>query len=265
MPKTLILTRPQAQALEWAERMRTLGVNAEILPLISIQPASDEVQVQQAWQCLPQAALAMFASPNAVQHFFQARPKAWETGWPDGTLAACVGPGSAKALQDAGVPAAQIRQPAADAASLDSEHLWAQLQGERWDGRLIVMLRGDGGRDWLAEQFRARGAEVRPFNVYRRACPVWDAAELALFQRALLDSTGFVWLFSSAEAIGYLRQLAPPGTHWSSSAAIATHARIAQAARSLGFIHVVLTRPDAPAVAQALQALSERPLQSFAP
>ncbi|MBV8470189.1 MAG: uroporphyrinogen-III synthase [Burkholderiaceae bacterium] len=265
MPKTLILTRPQTQAIEWATCMQALGVGTETLPLIAIEGAPDLEPVRQAWHVLPRAALAMFASPNAVQHFFQARPERVDAVWPAQTLAACAGPGSAKALQHAGVPAAQIRQPAPDAASLDSEHLWLQLQDGHWSGRLVLMLRGDGGRDWLAEQFRTRGAEVRAYAVYRRACPNWTSSETALLHRALAQPADHVWLFSSSEALGYLKQLAPQGADWSTSTAIATHARIAEAATALGFTHVVLARPDAPAVAQAVQALSERPLQSFAP
>ena len=63
---------------------------------------------------------------------------------PPGTLAACVGPGSAQSLAEHGVPDALIVQPAAGAASLDSEHLWEQLAPRRdWQGARVLLLRGD--------------------------------------------------------------------------------------------------------------------------
>lgn len=252
--RTLLVTRPRAQAADWLRRLADLGVPAAALPLIEIAPAEDGgMAAAAAWAALPRARLAMFVSPNAVAAFFAARPAG--LGWPAGTLAATVGPGSAAALRAAGVPAAQIVQPPAEAASLDSEHLWPQLAGEDWSGRLALILRGAGGRDWLAQRLVERGAEVRQIGVYRRRCPRPDAAEAALLAAALASPAAHVWLFSSAEAIGHLQTLAGPGADWSRALAIATHERIAERARELGLAHVVLARPDAAAVAAAFGAL----------
>lgn len=259
----LLLTRPRQQAAAWAESLRALGVEVVLLPLIEIAPADDVGEAELAWTELPQAALAMFVSPNAVMHFFSRRPLG--AAWPAQTLAATVGPGSAQALREAGVPAALIVQPAADAASLDSEHLWPQLEGHDWQGRLALVLRGEGGRDWLAQRLRERGAEVRYRSVYRRRCPSLDAQQRARLAAAVDQPLQHVWLFSSAEALGCLDKELAPRQDWSRSACIATHERIAARARSLGFAHVVLARPDAAAVAGALQALQGGPLQSRRP
>jgi len=257
---TLVLTRPRQQAGGWLTRLAALGVNAVSLPLIEIVAGPPQAAAE-AWQQLPGAALAMFVSPNAVEHFFKGR-----TGdWPADTLAACVGPGSAHALQGAGVPPQSIVQPPADADALDSEHLWPLLATRDWQGKLALILRGDGGRDWLAERLREQGARTLDFSVYRRRCPVLDAAE----QRLLADIAAqadahFVWLFSSAEAIGHLASFLPSLTDadWSRQRAIATHARIAERARQLGFGDVVLARPDAAAVAAAAAAMQGGHLQS---
>jgi uroporphyrinogen-III synthase len=164
-------------------------------------------------------------------------------------------------LCEAGVPAAQIVQPAADAPSLDSEHLWPQLQGRDWQGRLALILRGEGGRDWLGQKLREAGAEVRYRSVYRRRCARFDAAERALLAAALAEPAAHVWLFSSGEAVDCLRDALAPGADWSASRCIATHERIAERARALGFGHVVLARPQPAAVDAALQGLTDRPLQ----
>jgi uroporphyrinogen-III synthase len=245
---TLVLTRPRPQAGEWLARLAALGVKALSLPLIEIVPGAPQAAAD-AWQQLPQAALAMFVSPNAVEHFFKAR-----TGdWPAQTLAACVGPGSARALAEAGVPTGLIVQPPADADSLDSEHLWPLLEGRYWQGRLALILRGDGGRDWLAERLRERGARTLDVSVYQRRCPVLGAAEQAVLTAILAAPARHRWLFSSAEAIGHLQTLTPAGTDWAVGHAIATHPRIAARARQLGFVDVVLARPDAAAVAGVMQ------------
>lgn len=260
-PLTLLLTRPREQAGAWQARLAALGVTVRTLPLIEIAAAADRGLAEQAWRELPLARLAMFVSPNAVAHFFAARPAG--QAWPEGVLAATVGPGSAQALREAGVPEANIVQPPADAASLDSEHLWPLLADQDWQGRLALILRGDGGRDWLAQRLRERGTQVREYSVYRRCCPRLDTSERATLEASLAAPEQHVWLFSSAESLDHLQTLAGAGIDWSRASAITTHQRIAGRARRLGLVHVVLARPDAAAVAQALLALQERPLQSF--
>lgn len=248
MTVTLLVTRPRPQCAGWLARLAALGVDAKALPLIEILPARDAAPVRAAWAALPDAALAVFVSPNAVEQFFAHRGGA---PWPANTLAACVGPGSAQALAEQGVPAGNIVQPAADAASLDSEHLWAQLQPRRdWAGARVLLLRGDGGREWLAERLAEAGAHVEAVTVYHRAAPRFDAAEQALLDEARARPEGFVWLFSSAEAVGHLQ-----GMRLAGQRAIATHPRIAEAARAAGFAPVVLARPDPEAVTQALKGL----------
>ncbi len=248
MTATLIVTRPRAQCGGWLARLAALGVDAVALPLIEILPARDTAPVQAAWAALPAVDLAVFVSPNAVAQFFAASAGA---AWPARALAACVGPGSAQALAEQGVPAENIVQPAADAESLDSEHLWAQLAPRRdWAVARVLMLRGDGGREWLAERLTEAGARVEAVTVYHRSGPRFSAAELALLDRLQARPCEHVWLFSSAEAIGHLQGRAPAG-----QPAIATHPRIADAARAAGFSPVVLTRPDPEAVVRALKAL----------
>lgn len=244
---TLIVTRPRPQCAAWLARLADLGVDAVALPLIEILPARDPAPVAAAWRGLAEVDLAVFVSPNAVEQFFQHADRPWPTH----TLAACVGPGSAQALVERGVPASQVVQPAADAASLDSEHLWQQLSPRRdWAGAQILLLRGDGGREWLAERLTAEGAHVQAVTTYHRAGPRFDAAEQRLLDAVRAEPTGFVWLFSSAEAVGHLQ-----GERLAGQRAIATHARIAEAAAAAGFDPVVLARPAPEAVTRALKGL----------
>lgn len=249
---TLLLTRPRAQAADWLARLQALGVVAQSLPLIEIAPPASSDEAEAARAALAAGVdLAVFVSPNAVEQFFAGA----QAAWPAGTLAACVGPGSAVALQAAGVPAAQIVQPA-PGASLDSEGLWDALQpATGWQGKRAIFLRGDGGREWLAEQLQAAGASTQAYGVYRRSAPSFEPAEQARLAEALADPAHVVWLFSSAEAVGNLIEQCASGQSWHAHRALATHPRIAQRCAEAGFGHVVLTRPDAGAVAQALSVL----------
>lgn len=275
----LIVTRPPAQAAAWVRELRALGHAAQALPLIEIAPAAEPQPVHAAWQHLPERALVMFVSANAVQQFFAMAPApqclqrllpvsstdpSGQRGaaWPAGVRAASTGPGTSAALRAAGVPSSAIVGPAADAARFDSEALWAQLADEDWAGRRVLVVRGEEGRDWLAETLRARGATVDFVAAYRRLAPQPDAAGQALLRDALALPAEHLWLFSSSEAVTQLQALAPQAD-WSRSRAVASHPRIAEAAKGAGFGQVELV-PASPTEVAA-RAAAWPPIQSGSP
>ena len=69
---------------------------------------------------------------------------------------------------------------------------------------------------------------------------------------------GSVWLFSSSEALAALRALQPLA-QWGAATALATHPRIAQAARDIGFGHVIESRPSLADVLRALESERSAP------
>lgn len=256
----LLVTRPAAQAAEWVDALNAAGCDAVALPLIAIGPPADPAPVDAAWQQLPACALAMFVSANAVANFFARAPGPW----PAGTRAGCTGPGTAAALRRAGVPAAAVVEPAADAPRFDSEALWDLVATETWAGRRVLVVRGEEGRDWFADTLRAQGAEVAFVAAYARQAPIFGTAEQALVQAALVDAPGHLWLFSSSEAVRHLLQ-AVPGADWRASQALASHPRIAQAAREAGFGRVSECPPTVEAVLAFARAAGGPSIQSAAP
>jgi uroporphyrinogen-III synthase len=167
------------------------------------------------------------------------------------------------ALQMAGVPAAQCVSPPTDAMQFDSAGLWAQLRGESWTGREVLILRGNGGRDEFADLLRAAGAAVHFTQAYERGAARFDASQRALLDAAIADPASHLWWLSSTEAIDVLVRLAP-GVDWRSSQALASHPRIARRARERGFGRVFEAPPTFEAVQAALLEV-ERCLQSSAP
>lgn len=267
----VIVTRPAAQAQDWLQRLREAGIDACALPLVDVDAPVDPAPLQAAWRGLSQRQLAMFVSPNAVEHFFAARPPGVE--WPQGAgaadpaaqpqpvLAAAPGPGTAAALHARGVPPACIVAPPADAASFDSEALWAVIGARDWRGAGVLLVRGDGGRDWLASRLREAGAQVEVLAAYRRKAPSPDAAARALLDEALADPAAHLWWFSSSQAIDHLAALAPPGQDWSRAQALVTHPRIGERARRLGLGRVLEARPLADEVLAVIGRSIESPLR----
>jgi uroporphyrinogen-III synthase len=117
-----------------------------------------------------------------------------------------------------------------------------------------LVVRGDGGRDWLAEMLRSRGALVTTLAAYRRMPPRFDPDEQAALRAALEAPASYLWSFSSSEAIDNLVKAAGPA-RWNGAQAIATHPRIAARARQAGFTRVIEARPSFEDVVACIQSI----------
>lgn len=255
--RCVVVTRPADQAEGWVASLREVGIEAVALPLLGIAPAADPGPVDAAWQALADHALLVFVSPNAASQFFARRPPG--LAWPAELRVASPGPGTSEVLRGLGVPAAAVIEPAPDALQFDSEALWQQLGRLPWQGRRVLIVRGEGGREWLAEQLVAAGAEVRFVAAYRRGPPQLDEVQQARLHQALGAPARHLWMFSSSEAVD---QLAPAAgltapdlqTRLREAVAIATHPRIAERAQAAGFGSVWPCRPELAAVVACIQS-----------
>ena len=267
-----IVTRPGQEADAWAAQIKRNGIEAVALPMIEIVAVPDRSQLAQAWKDLGAYGALMFVSSNAASHFFAARPTEIASPWVSGNKAPrawVTGPGSRAALLAQGVPAKHIDMPAPTAQSLDSEALWLQVEAQIGAGTRILIVRGDKaseaadapapgspsgqGRDWLAVQLQGRGAQVDYVVAYARRPPQWTADQRALVMQSLQGQD--VWVWSSAEALGNLLS-AFPGQTWAGAKAVATHTRIAQAARLAGFGKVALAKPGLAALCASIESLA---------
>lgn len=245
----LIVTRPREQGRAWVQRLQGLGVDAEALPLIEIAPVADAAPLQQAWARLPQTAFVMFVSANAVQQFFRHRPEG--AVWPEALRAGATGPGTVQALVAADVPRDLIDAPAADAPRWDSEALWAQIGSRPWAGRAVLVVRGEDGRDWLAEQWQARGAALGFVAAYRRLPPQWRDDEQALWQGILAAPGQDLWHFSASEALRNLVGVSGAPSDWRAWPALVTHERMLASAQAAGFAPLRCVAPTLEAAREA--------------
>lgn len=247
----VVLTRPPQEAAHWAAQLRGHGIDSIVLPLLSIGPAPDPQALRNAGAQLQRCAAVMFVSANAVQGFFSLVPglgpaRAWAPG-----------PATRDALRAAGVPADRIDAPAEDAAQFDSEALWARVRGQLGPGDRLLLVRGGDaqgrsqGREWLAQELARSGVHVETVVAYTRGLPEWDDGQRAAARRAAED--GSLWLFSSSGAARNLAQLLP-GQDWTRARALATHPRIAEAVRTLGFADVRESRPALQEVVASIES-----------
>jgi len=232
--RTILVTRPAAQADALCAAIEAQGGRAWRLPLLDIAPIDDAAAFAALASVLDEYDFAFFVSANAVSHGL-AGIRAHRT-WPPGPRAVTVGPGSAAALREAGF--GQVLVPA---VRFDSEGVLAltEFTAPAIAGKRVLILRGDGGRELLGDALTARGAQVRCFTCYRRLAPDLDVPALAAAaSQGALDAI----TLTSSEAVRHLAaQLKSGGTELLGVPVFAPHERVADAARAAGFTHVELT------------------------
>ncbi|RFO95507.1 uroporphyrinogen-III synthase [Rhodoferax lacus] len=266
----VIVTRPAPQAGKWVNALRAAGLDAVSLPLIEITGPPEPQAVLAVWQRVQAFDALMFVSANAVEQFFALQPAGLDLlQAPTLTSPRCfaTGPGTVAALLQAGVPGSRIDAPDHTAHQFDSEALWAVVHAQVQPGWRVLIVRGNSdaengdeaepaqglGRDWLAARLAEKGAVVEFLVAYARRAPLVQASARALLQVA--SSDGSLWLFSSSEAVNNLRSMAP-GLCWHQARAVATHPRIAEAARAAGFAVVCESRPAMADLIASIESLA---------
>jgi uroporphyrinogen-III synthase len=255
IPRRVIVTRPAQEAAKWVDALRAAGCDAVALPLITIAPLDDPKALDAARQRIHEYDALMFVSAAAAGHFFRdaavaaaARCRFWATG-----------PGTTRGLREAGVPASSIDAPSSDAAQFDSEALWQLVRPQVRPGTRVLIVRGGDasgqatGREWLAREITEAGGTCDAVAAYRRLAPAFSEDERRAAAEAATGS--LIWLFSSSEAIANLRRMTPD-TDWRGARAIATHERIADAARAAGFGSVRISNPSLPTLIASIESFA---------
>lgn len=255
---SVVITRPLAQTVLLAQRISEMGREAVVFPLLEIQALNDPAQLQATLDQLTRYEMVAFVSPNAIDAFFlHLRGKSW----PDGLAIAIMGEGSRAALALHGITAenATIVSPA-DPARTDSETLLANLDLRKLHGKEILIIRGEGGRELLADGLRTAGVRVSQVAAYRRLAPKLTEASHGQLSRLLSSRND--WIVTSSEALRILSQMArqidPEAgvAKMQQQHLIVPHIRIAETAQMLGFREITLTGSGDERVLAALQSLA---------
>ncbi|CAH2777364.1 MAG: Uroporphyrinogen-III synthase (EC / Uncharacterized protein EC-HemX [uncultured Paraburkholderia sp.] len=262
---TVVITRPADQSSDLIARFTAAGIATLDFPLIDIAPVTDAAPLREALASLERYALVVFVSPNAVDQAFSHSDAIWPHALPVGV----VGPGSVQALARHGVaaPTYKVISPSSgtdeDTGRFDSEGLFAAIDGAlgatNLEGKRVLIVRGDGGREWLAERLREAGAEVDTVAAYRRLVPEPSIAGWARVHE-LLAGEPHAWLLTSSEGVRNLHELAQD--HLTAgeivvlkhAALVTPHPRIAQTARALGFDSITVSGVGDERIARTLIA-----------
>lgn len=242
----IAVTRPAEQAASLCEAIRHHGGFAADFPLIAIKPLEDYHAFDQAIIELEHADWAIFISTNAVDN---AMPRVLRHygNVPEGVNFAAIGHQTAKELGRFGVH--NVLTPH---TRFDSETLLALSEMHDVANKTVLIFRGLGGRELLADTLKARGARVIFAESYRRVNPQTDTQLLnQLWQHGKLDAI----VVTSSEAMRNLLDLAAK-TEWLRHVTLCVnHARIAELPLQYGLKVLVASAPGDDALIQSLSQL----------
>ncbi len=197
---TPLILRPEPQASELARLLRQAGHQPHVCPLLQIVPGRDLPALP---GLLRSHDLLIAISAHAVEQanlWLQQQAKSWPR-IPTFAVGSATAASWLACHIDAITP-----------IDARSEGLLALPELMTVQGRRVLILRGDGGREFLAEQLRLRGAEVHYGECYRRQWPEFDGPALCTQWRTVgVDSV----IISSGEILRRLLQLIPDqDRHW---------------------------------------------------
>jgi len=188
---TLVVTRPTGQASKLIDILENAGATAVHFPVIEITTIPEQEKTQALAKQLNTYDIVIFISRNAAIYGAALLDPG---AWPQNTQIAAIGNGTAQQLQTLGYSTNIVSSTTANSEGLLSEPAMKR----------ILIIRGKGGKEKLAETLRSRGAIVDYFECYQRSRPQGDTAILSkLWDRNSLHGI----ILTSAEGLKNLYKM----------------------------------------------------------
>jgi uroporphyrinogen III methyltransferase / synthase len=192
--KSIVITRPRAQAREFAARLEALGAEVIQSPTIRIRPVEDAEPLREAARDVGRFDWVVFTSANGVAYFWTAlREVGRDSRALAGVSLCAIGPATAAALESEGVRPHLVPERYVAESVLEALGAGSGLQGAR-----ILLPRAEIARAVLPDELRAAGAEVVEVAAYRTV-PDTGAAEL--LRARLRTGTVDLITFTSGSAV----------------------------------------------------------------
>ncbi|SCZ66746.1 uroporphyrinogen-III synthase [Thiohalomonas denitrificans] len=243
----VLVTRPAHQAENLCGLIAAAGGEPIAYPTLAITAPRDPERVRQILARVSTYDMVVFISANAATfavELLQGR-------LPQGPTLATVGKGTAAQLERLGRAADLVAEGG------DSESLLAMPQLNDLSGCRVLIIRGEQGREQLAEGLRKRGAEVEYAEVYRRSIPK-PVPGIDPTAADVVTATSFEALANLERLVGAERV-----TALHALALAVFHPRIAEKARTSGFHGPVMVarEPGDEALVAAIAAWAQTKLQ----
>ncbi|CAA0102374.1 Uroporphyrinogen-III synthase [Zhongshania aliphaticivorans] len=229
----VLVTRPEDRSADFAAALRAAGAEVVLQPLLNIAPltaAEHGAAMQKSHSILlnlDEYQRLIFISVNAVQFGVEQIEQYWPQ-WPVGIEVYAIGAATAAALADRDVTVHQR------ALAMNSESLLSCSGLQNVAKSKILIVRGVGGREYLAEELKKRGALVDYVECYQRCKPSIDGEQLREVVSA--RRVNMVAL-NSGETLSYFTELM--GEEAFSYPILVPGARVEELARAQGYCSIV--------------------------
>lgn len=228
---SVLVTRPEHANQPLVGLLSERDIDAVKLPCMAIVPLAPSQNEREIGLELDRYSLVVVVSANAARIGIDQLEQFW-LQWPVKQYWAAIGKTSLSMLEAANVPLL----PKERQLGASSEELWACLSDIDWSHRRVLIVRGQGGREWLGDRLQEGGARVDYYECYQRTVPTTLADEIkVLGKRPALSAI----LASSGQTLENLTQGCKRyGDPWLSIPLVVPSERVAELARSLGWSRV---------------------------
>lgn len=236
MKPKIWLTRALAQAASTRTLFESVGFEVLPVPILAIEPlveSADQQAIRDLILNFDRYDFALFVSQNAVAFGVPWLDQFWPQIPPHCRFLA-VGSATQEALSSAGLPVMGDRLIG---SAMNSELMLNLPELAEVKGKRIVVFRGQGGRTFLGDSLRSRGARVDYCELYKRQLP-----ETAHGHVASAMQQGDAWLsVHSGEALIHLcALLRGHGEDWLQWPILVPGDRVAELAHKEGFEQVIV-------------------------
>lgn len=229
----LLLTRSAPDCDLQAEYLATLDITAECLPLLEIKPLPETpLQCSQLLD-FDRYSTLIVVSKHAAELILERLDYYWPQ-LPIQQTWFTVGKATADILQAANLT---VHYPT---MGDDSEALWelADFQENLANPQCrVLIIKGQGGREWLADKLQLAGISTEIIELYQRQPPNYTED---FFWRKLAEKQSNAIVISSGQALNNLHQLVK--TNWQKLIKIPLFVpsqRVAEQAKNLGIQRII--------------------------
>jgi uroporphyrinogen-III synthase len=170
--KRILVTRPRHLATRICELIESKDGECVLFPTIDIQPIISSDELSKLFNNINVYDIVIFVSRNAVICAFDHYIDSFKL--PEKLNFIAIGGGTAEALTERNLADVLHAGEQADSESLLQ---LPELQTELIQGKTILIVRGVGGREYLADNLKARGAIIEYAEVYKRCLPEYGIQE----------------------------------------------------------------------------------------
>lgn len=230
----VLVTRPDERGKQLVEMLQQAGIVALHLPLFTLEAGSELIQLPTKLTQLNAADYVFLVSKSAVD-FADKTLKDTGFHWREDLHFFTVGHRTAQHFSCQSER--NVRYPI---TMENSEGLLALPEMRNLQGKQILVLRGNGGRDYFREQAELRGASVEYVECYRREPIAYNAEE----QTDICKRSGVQTIVAtSLDIVQALLDFVPESEQvWLKSCTLVTvSTRIADVAKKAGWAQVVIS------------------------